>query len=933
MLNGCRAGRATLTLRSTRPRLSLLSITLLAVVFISCFVFPREVSAQAAKAIFVEVSGRVLDQKENPIAGATVRIDGPTHRFASTDAGGHFVFGNVSPGTYAVRVEADGFDSFSRGGIVVQNEDINLEFQLSTKNSLKEIGHVSTSSGSGSINITAAPSYQSSPDDLAAQGQTQWRKVLEELPGISISNSSGSTAGGISDSPNAEQVVSIRGSLPYETAMLIDNMPMYGISSGTLSSGAGSGTDLSPYDPQAFASYDVIEGPGAQSPSIIDTIGGSLNLHPAGQVTENHYSFSLQNDPYGGLVGGGLAALREGKLSATFTYGLNDSPGPLGVSSTQLLTSFFGSAVATVNGQPFKCGASCASSFGYPPGYVGNVGSTSTGLVACCTTINTGWVQHNGATSLFYQFSRSLVAQFFYAGQNQSVPTSQEYFPTTFLPPVGYTGSVPAGTSPQMFEDISNLAIGQSSNIFEGKIIAQLGNGELQLAALNNQTKLNYGLNAPLLTSSTPTTLRLYGGGTVNGVNTVFNGDPEAVTFISETYGYIDATNNRDLSVSYATPLGESARATVSYVHSYYDNPLALSEEYDGIDYSVPPQSNFVTTDEVRIGFGVNPTARTSLDLSGYLIDARFHVTDPTNAEQTTYVDEDFHYSTPRLAFVWRPTNSLAWRASAGGGIALAPLGYLVGTNGAPLLSNGIYSQYLPNLNLQPEHSSSVDVGVDKSFGHGTVLSLDLYGTNLYGQLYSDQDFSGEFNGLPLYTTEYRNLAESRYQGIDAQLRHDVPHGFVWGASASLTRAYVVSVPAGFYNTTTCTNCTNLYVVPGPNFNGAYGPVAVPYTQGYGTIGYKWSSGRFANLEMVYFGNNNGYFRPAFVAFNANVEFPITKNVAIQGTFRNITNIYGAQIRNVGEGVGAPTVSGPAYYLPSANYEPRALIVSLRFHS
>src|SRR5208282_6505892 len=91
----------------------------------------------------------------------------------------------------------------------------------------------------------------------------------------------------------------------------------------------GAGVDLSMYPMPLFDTADVVRGPGANAPSIVDSIGGSFVLHSPGAVDHNQYAFSVSTDPYGGIVANAQAAVRWKKLSAVVTYGVNDSPGPL----------------------------------------------------------------------------------------------------------------------------------------------------------------------------------------------------------------------------------------------------------------------------------------------------------------------------------------------------------------------------------------------------------------------------------------------------------------------------------------------------------------------------------------------------------------------------------------------------------------------------
>jgi hypothetical protein len=215
------------------------------------------------------------------------------------------------------------------------------------------------------------------------------------------------------------------------------------------------------------------------------------------------------------------------------------------------------------------------------------------------------------------------------------------------------------------------------------------------------------------------------------------------------------------------------------------------------------------------------------------------------------------------------------------------------------------------------------------------VLSFDVYRTNLYGQFYQTTTTS-TYLGLPLYSIQYGNLGVSRYEGILLDVRHDVPHGVYWSLSGGLTRGYVVSVPSGFYNdpSVPCTNCTNLTVVPNINFNGQFTGVSIPYAQALGIAGYRWNADKYIDLRATYYGNNNTYFRPAFVELDGHFAYPLSKSASLLVTFRNITGIYDGAIQTFTEGnlAGAPTINGLPYVLYGEEYGPRTILLTTNIH-
>lgn len=920
--------------------------------------FPSSAGAQISPTNSATISGSVSDSTGKPVINAQVSLSGPKSTSTQTDAQGFFVFIGVPFGTYSISATATGLVTATKSVSVQGDVNVAIQYEPASQNGLKVIANVS-SNANAQFNVTPASITQVNPIANAFEGKTSWRTILEQIPGVAhagLGNGGGSYANTV-DSPAVPVQVAIDGALPYETATLLDDMPLIGAGPTTVL--AGTGTNLALYPLNGFGSADVVRGPGAGAPSIVDSIGGSFLLHTPGVVDRTHYDFSVSTDPYGGIVTNALIAVRWKKLSAVVTYGVNDSPGPLNHAGVPSGTYF---EPSTLDGHAFSCIGSCAYSPKFDPNYTGySIEGFSQGLLQCCFNQTAAWNQHSGSVTLTYALSPSISTSVFYAGETSLMPSlCTGLYAVNFMPPTGYTGSIApgvhylstvggnGGTNPES----------QSSSLVEEKITAALGRGILRLAALQNRTWSSSALN-----TFGSSTVQLFGQGAICSntdptctggtyVQTVFNGGTYTATYSPTAFDcYVALTsNNRDLLLSYATPLGDNLHAGVSFVKSFYN-----SEDFFVCNYGAPYNFSFSqqtaslnntqTTDELRFFVGGNPSEKTSLDLSMYIAGADYHVQNPNDPTGATFTDERYTYTAPRLGFVWRPTAAIAIRAAAGGGFAEAPLGDLVGSNGVPqpnsLTSPNFYTVSLTNLNLRPETSFAFDLGTDIRLHRGVVLSFDVYRSNLYGQLYTSSTLTGTYTGsagtLPLYTTQFGNLSKSRYEGVLLDLSHDIPHGIYWSLSGGLTRGYVVSVPPGFYNqpgqicnVATNTNCTNQTVVPNINFNGTFA-ASIPYAQGLGRLGYRWNPEKYVDLVGTYYGNNNTYFRSAFVEFDGDVGYPITKNASLLVAFRNITGIYDnpLQIYSPSDLSGAPTISGLPYVLHGEMYGPRTVILTL----
>lgn len=139
------------------------------------------------------ISGRVFDDKGNPVASARVTATSPSQSSTATsDVKGFFSILNLPPDTYAITATRDGYDPATVSGITVQ-ADQNASENISLHVSTKIIGHVTTSaqlsvvskSTTGdlyAVNAQAINKYQGS----AGGAETLYSQngVVGSLPGV-----------------------------------------------------------------------------------------------------------------------------------------------------------------------------------------------------------------------------------------------------------------------------------------------------------------------------------------------------------------------------------------------------------------------------------------------------------------------------------------------------------------------------------------------------------------------------------------------------------------------------------------------------------------------------------------------------------------------------------------------------------------------------
>jgi len=203
-------------------------------VFIAAFVFVMGAMAQAQSQESPDsavVAGNVTDAANHPVRGATVTLAGPVTQTTTSDANGRFAFAGVPFGVYQMTVSSTALGSATRTGIAIAgNVSIALQYDTTADHALKVIGSVSTSARVR-FNVTPASVAIIDPTRAAFDGDTSWRRLLQEIPGVTVGGGSGggTTNDTLPDAPFVPVQISINGTLPYETATLLDGMPLVGM--------------------------------------------------------------------------------------------------------------------------------------------------------------------------------------------------------------------------------------------------------------------------------------------------------------------------------------------------------------------------------------------------------------------------------------------------------------------------------------------------------------------------------------------------------------------------------------------------------------------------------------------------------------------------------------------------------------------------------
>src|SRR5581483_7292170 len=233
---------------------------------------------------------------------------------------GEFLFANVPYGSYRLIVHAKNLGQVTQEHIIVEGDvKLTVRYAVTSSGGLHIIASVSATN-TRQVSVQPVSVTTITPQTFADQGEQTWRHVRSEIPGVNVGMATGYTQGTISipDSPLMAQILQIGGALPYESTATLDNMPLSSCTTSCAwgsSAFVGQGVDLSDYDPNAFGHSTVTIGPGADSPSILNAVGGTLNLSPASAADHNSANFSVGTDPYGGILANADAAFHTGRLS------------------------------------------------------------------------------------------------------------------------------------------------------------------------------------------------------------------------------------------------------------------------------------------------------------------------------------------------------------------------------------------------------------------------------------------------------------------------------------------------------------------------------------------------------------------------------------------------------------------------------------------
>ncbi|MBV8530271.1 MAG: TonB-dependent receptor, partial [Candidatus Eremiobacteraeota bacterium] len=294
---------------------------------------------------------------------------------------------------------------------------------------------------------------------------------------------------------------------------------------------------------------------------------------------------------------------------------------------------------------------------------------------------------------------------------------------------------------------------------------------------------------------------------------------------------------------------------------------------------------------------------------------------DPTSQIHYSVAAYDSDFSTfgrsfdPRAGFVWTPTQNTAVRASVGTTFQTPQLSELVVPPPADRVPVGGVI-YIGNPNLQPDHATDYDVGMEQIFGNShrpLHLSIDLYQTNLRSPSSQLQpvpipDCQTKRNPVPCPLSYPVNAGNGSYRGIDVHADQQLARDLHLRAGWSVDSSFLTVIPVSIQDGTLAAGEQTL---------------GQPLHKAYVAIGEEPVEGLRYGAELDYEGWYNELNRSPYAALNAHVAYRHAGyEYGVYGT--NLTNVYANPFTVIGGGfiygaiAGQPVIPTDAYALQGA---------------
>jgi len=170
-----------------------------------------------------KISGKILDEKQNPIAFATLSLhlktDSSLVKGSISNDEGTFIFERINYGTYFLKIEALGFETKFIDGIVIYANELTVNLnEIILKNQVEQLNEVNITKKKPLIERKNNETILNISNSILATGNTAL-EILSRAPGVTISND-----GNISLRGKSGVNVMINGKLTYLSSDQLINL-------------------------------------------------------------------------------------------------------------------------------------------------------------------------------------------------------------------------------------------------------------------------------------------------------------------------------------------------------------------------------------------------------------------------------------------------------------------------------------------------------------------------------------------------------------------------------------------------------------------------------------------------------------------------------------------------------------------------------------
>ena len=258
------------------------SLATIAVAATSSETIAQATAAQAT------LNGKVTDPRGNPLAGASVTIEGGGHTYSQTTKSDGSFQQVVTPGLFAITVNRGGYQT-SQNEVTVtagSSYDVSVTMQESNLQSLQVIGRTQTTfAARNGFNISEAGVSTLPPIEIALKQNPNLTDTVAVMPGVVATRTF------ISSTPNTN--FAVRGAL-LQTRVTIDGHPISSGISGTWNTNyAASGI---------FQDVEVVKGTGLNGSIAGESAVGTVNLRTRDFTRDNGAGLQIGTDSYSGGI-------------------------------------------------------------------------------------------------------------------------------------------------------------------------------------------------------------------------------------------------------------------------------------------------------------------------------------------------------------------------------------------------------------------------------------------------------------------------------------------------------------------------------------------------------------------------------------------------------------------------------------------------------